>query len=1732
MKKKHRLTALLTAFCLMLTMLPISSLPALAADGALAGDGTEESPYQIADADDLKAFRDLVNDGKTGAWAVLTANIDLNPDIAFAEDGTPTGGTPEEWVPIGAASSEYAGTFNGNGYTISGLYIYTASRYQGLFSAIKTGAVVQNLTIENSYVHGGNYTGALTGRNRGKILDCSNAGTVVGGSYTGGLAGSSENNSSTIIHCINTGKVTGDSTVGGIVGHIDTYSAVTGCSNTGDVNGTGTVGGIVGWNNRITCTISDCHNTGSITTTGAGTMGYYAGGISGRNSGNVQNCGNTGSVSAVSNAGGITGGHSSGSITGCVNTGDVTTTGSDCAGGLVGLNQNASIANSYNTGDVTAATSRAGGLVGSNYTGGSIQNCYSTGTIRANQYAGGAVGQNSGAVENCGYLDSCGKEGEGTSYSETAMKSAEFAAILNAGQDPAPFQADFSTLGGYLNDGYPILTWQTPFAGGSGVEGDPFLISTKEELEAFRDYVNDGSTGIWGTLINSIDLNPGYTFHEDGSYTYSGEGKESTPEQWEPIGNYSDEYRYYAGTFDGNGCTVSGVYIHNSSSYQGLFGRVHSGTVKRLGLVNSDIQGASYVGGIAGQVIDSTIADCYNTGTVAGYGAGNTNIECIGGIAGDVTGGAVEGCYNTGAVSGNSILGRCDGTGGIVGQLAALTWQEGTITGCYNTGAVSGNSYTGGVVGEVTGSTVENCYNVGSVTHYSGHTELGGVAGRVFSGNIIRCYNAGAVSGSFNVGGVAGSIYDEGTVEDCYYLAADGLAGVGSGDGGTIPLTAEQMTGPNALSEGNMSALDSSLWTAGGEAGTEWEYLGANPDGTGSYGTMGYLPQLTVFADAGKGHEEIPVQITAGLQQEVGSDGKTYYLIYTADQLKTFRNIVNNTLTEAEAGIYTADAAANGKLEADIVLNEDFDQDLFAVDADGNLTYDGGDVPTNFEQWEPIGSGSYAGTFDGDYHTVSGVYINNDLRYQSLFGCVDGGGMIQNLGVVNSYISAHYASGVVSLSYGPVQNCYNAGNINASSDGAYAGGVVALSRGSVQNCYNTGSVSASGDHAYVGGVVALSYGSVQNCYNTGNINASGNNAYVGGMVGFESNDVNVQNCYNAGSINASGDDAYAGGVVGFQSHNGSTQNCYFLEGTAGAGIGHELGTVDSVTSLTAEQMTGSDALNEGNMSALDSSLWTPGDDNTVWKYLGNNEDNTGSYGVIGYLPQLTAFVDAGQGHEKIPVETTTGLRQETVNGTMYYLIYTADQLKTFRDIVNNTLTGDDAALYTADAAANGRLEADIVLNENFDQDLFGKDADGNVTYNGGEIPSTFEQWDPIGSSSRPYTGTFDGNSGKAVGGVYINGAETNQGLFGYVGEGGLVQGLTVANSYVKADSYVSSIAGRNEGTIQNCENGGFVYGYFAGGIAGQNSNEIINCVNTGAIDGTGYNGGIAGYNNGGSISGSYNTASISGGSTVGGIAGSNSGTDAEVESCYNTGAVRATSSYAGGIVGRNSAAISNSYNVGAVDGGTNSGGVAGYTPGRPGNIQNCYYLDACGQSGAGTAVTIAQIEDAESADGLLAKLADGSGNGVWNTTLSAVGSWEYGKPAVQPVFIWQTPIQNTPTYFVTIPEKAEVGGEISVSITAAGALRADQQVTVSVAENTVFNLYYGGDVNNDAIAYQVFADGSKTALEAGGAVLTSGNTAEGTPSKADLTFNVIDTPKYSGTYTGTLIFTVSVKDAA
>ena len=248
-------------------------------------------------------------------------------------------------------------------------------------------------------------------------------------------------------------------------------------------------------------------------------------------------------------------------------------------------------------------------------------------------------------------------------------------------------------------------------------------------------------------------------------------------------------------------------------------------------------------------------------------------------------------------------------------------------------------------------------------------------------------------------------------------------------------------------------------------------------------------------------------------------------------------------------------------------------------------------------------------------------------------------------------------------------------------------------------------------------------------------------------------------------------------------------------------------------------------------------------------------------------------------------------------------------------------------------------------------------------------------WTPIGNDSNQYKGTFDGD-GHTITGLSVDIQSDNTiyaGLFGYIGEGGTIKNVGLADSKItcsstKGNVYAGGVCGSNDyGTIENCYNTGDVsgtgtssYGYvYAGGVCGWNTGTIQNCYNTGEVSGTSpnasvYAGGVCGQNYRGTIENCYNTGKVSGTSPnasvyAGGVCGQNyRGT---IENCYNTGKVSGTSPnasvYAGGVCGYNSfGTIENCCNTGEVSGtGTSSygyvcvGGVCGYND--YGTIQNC-----------------------------------------------------------------------------------------------------------------------------------------------------------------------------------------------
>ena len=229
---------------------------------ALSGDGTSESPYEISNYRELKAFAAIVNGGQTGACAILTADI-------VCKNGPDDPWYATDWTPIGNDTHKYTGTFDGDGKSITGLSNTEngAANYQGLFGYVGSGGVVKNVILESAYITGDETVGGIAGQNDGTVTGvvlsiCS----IAGASYVGAIAGA---NIGTIRDCRVESSVSILHSVsyktnrfGGITGY--NGGTIAGCLSAaavGDAN-VGYVGGIVGTNSEGG-TVRDCLYSGT-----------------------------------------------------------------------------------------------------------------------------------------------------------------------------------------------------------------------------------------------------------------------------------------------------------------------------------------------------------------------------------------------------------------------------------------------------------------------------------------------------------------------------------------------------------------------------------------------------------------------------------------------------------------------------------------------------------------------------------------------------------------------------------------------------------------------------------------------------------------------------------------------------------------------------------------------------------------------------------------------------------------------------------------------------------------------------------------------------------------------------------------------------------------------------------------------------------------------------------------------------------------------------------------------------------------------------------------------------------------------------------------------------------------------------------------------------------------------------------------------------------------------------
>ena len=277
---------------------PISTDLALTAfidDYAIADD-----TYYVTTENGLNVWAEAVKNN-TNLDCTLCDYIDLNST---------------SWTPIGTNYNSYTGTFDGGGYTITGLIVTGSNEYAGLFGRIGSGGTVKNVVLKDVHIESDNQygcVGGVAGNSNGNIENCSVSGSVSGRHTAGGVVGLQYSGSITL--CGSSATVKGTAEVGGVAGKTDNSATLTACYATGNVTfeRASTVntfaGGVVGFNG-IGSILSACYATGNVTGTGEGTGSIYVGGVTGDNaSGTLTACYHaTGTVNGPDGAtGGVSG---------------------------------------------------------------------------------------------------------------------------------------------------------------------------------------------------------------------------------------------------------------------------------------------------------------------------------------------------------------------------------------------------------------------------------------------------------------------------------------------------------------------------------------------------------------------------------------------------------------------------------------------------------------------------------------------------------------------------------------------------------------------------------------------------------------------------------------------------------------------------------------------------------------------------------------------------------------------------------------------------------------------------------------------------------------------------------------------------------------------------------------------------------------------------------------------------------------------------------------------------------------------------------------------------------------------------------------------------------------------------------------------------------------------------------------------------------------------------------
>jgi PKD repeat protein len=925
--------------------IPVAAVPS-------TGDGTSSNPYQIATLENLYWIA-----MKKEAWDkyfIQTEDIDASETANWC-----TGG----WLPIGnwyvdesTDKRVFSGSYNGQGHTISGLHVEYNSSYIafGLFGTVR-GATIKNLGIINVNINisdGSNsITGALVGISAGSLIEnCHSTGNLLNQSSgnSGGLVGESSGLSS-VIGSYSSCNVTGTHITGGLVGN-NSNSSITNCyyfSGTvdGSESGNSNTGGLVGMN-YFNSTISRCYSTGIV-------AGYeYAGGLVGSNIGNAQitNCFSRCSVSSAIE--------------------------SWKSGGFTGEND-ATITNCYSTGLVTGIRKR--GFLGS-LVGGAIVNCFWDTETSGTSLSEGGTGKTTAEIKtqltftDWNFTSIWGidaAKNDGYPYLQPESSCANGTIALTSGTENQTICAGTAitpivyTTGGGATGATVSPNLPTGLSGVYDANAKTFTISgTPEVLGNFSYTVETTGSSpcteetATGTII--VKVQPVATAPAIGNGTIGNPYQITTLENlywiranpsswtkyfiqtqdidasttsdwctggWLPIGiaweNSQTEIKVFSGSYDGQGHTISGLHITQSTTVAyGLFGMTRGAVIKSLGITNVEISEVTdCVGALVGYASGVSIYNCYSTGNVSGLsyvgglvGAFNTaskmnncqsscivnGAQNVGGLVGTNDASEIIYCFSSNvAVTGN---------GYYIGGLVGTNISTASISKCYSTGTVSGSASVGGLVGiNMIDANISNCFSRANIFSVTDANNNGGLVGWNDRAYIYNSYSTGSV-GQY-MGGLVGT--NSGYVVSNSFWDKQ-TSGVDHSSGGTGKTTAE-MKGQSTFTDWDFSVI----WGINADNNDGYPYFkctnatlaissGSNTSGV----CVNTAITPIVYIVGGASGATISPTLPNGLSGTYDSGGKTFTISGTPTVTGTY----TYTITTTGTPLLCSEATATGTI--------------------------------------------------------------------------------------------------------------------------------------------------------------------------------------------------------------------------------------------------------------------------------------------------------------------------------------------------------------------------------------------------------------------------------------------------------------------------------------------------------------------------------------------------------------------------------------------------------------------------------------------------------------------------------------------------------------------------------------------------------------------------------------------------------------------------------------------------